>query len=475
VRRLIGLVSLLTAFVAAAPALAAGAAGGTSSPATPPSTPTTVAPVTTADGSTRAAGTLGLPSVMSARSWLVADADTGAVLATRDPHAPMPPASTLKLLTALALRPVLPANGWAVPSAQAVGVTGSKAHLDQGARYSITDLLRTMLIISANDAAETLAGAAGGDAHAVSLMAAEAKHLGANDTVPVDPTGLDAPQQQSSAYDLALIGRAVLRDPVLAGIVSSAHSSFTDSHGQNVPLTNHNKLLTDYPGAIGLKTGYTSEAGATYVGAARRGGHTILIVLLHARENLWPEVHALLDWGFTADAAGAAHPVLTLAEPKPIPAAAAGHAQPAKHLDATATTKHSSHSGLPGKGTDIAVAITLLAVGYTVLSERRRRRGRPAQREPLVISRNAGQRRAWRTRRASSDAVPTASTPAPTAPAAREARSEVVAGPEGDIVVTLPEGVDPFADTIELPAVRVPAGAVGTVSTAGTAGTGSSG
>ena len=439
-RRLIGLVSLLTAFLAAAPALAAGATastGGTSPPATQPSSQAGVTPVTTADGSSRAAGTPGLPAVVSARSWLVADADTGAVLATRDPHEPMPPASTLKLLTALALRPVLAADGWAVPSAQAVGVTGSKAHLDQGARYRISDLLRTMLIISANDAAETLAGAAGGDARAVSLMAAEAKRLGANDTVPVDPTGLDAPQQHSSAYDLALIGRAVLRDPVLAGIVSSAHSSFTGSHGQSVPLTNHNKLLTDYPGAIGLKTGYTSEAGATYVGAARRGGHTILIVLLHARENLWPEVHALLDWGFTADAAGTAHPVLTLAEPKPIPAST-GSVLPARPVQATA--KHASHSGLPGTGTDIAVAITLLAVGYTVLSERRRRRGRPTPREPLVISRTPRQR-----------------------------RSQVVAAPEGDVVVTLPEGVDPFADTIELPAVRVP------VSTAGSAGDSSSG
>jgi D-alanyl-D-alanine carboxypeptidase (penicillin-binding protein 5/6) len=312
-----------------------------------------------------------------------------------------------------------------------------------------------MLIISANDAAVTLADAAGGDARAVSLMTTEARRLGANDTVPVDPTGLDAPDQHSSAYDLALIGRAVLRDPVLAGIVSSAKSSFTGSHGQVVPLTNHNKLLTDYQGGIGLKTGFTSEAGATYVGAARRGGHTILIVLLHARENLWPEVRALLDWGFQADAAGNVHPVLTLAEPKPIPAATT---RPVHRQPAAAPVKKASHSGLPGTGTDIAVAVTLLAVGYTMLSERRRRRGTAAPREPLVISRVPGQRRPWRTRRASSDAVPTASTPAPTAPAAREARSDDDAYPDGEPMVTVPAGVDPFADTVELPAVRVSAG-----------------
>ena len=98
----------------------------------------------------------------------------------------MPPASTLKLLTALALRPVLPADGFAVPSAQAVGVTGSKAHLDQGARYSISDLFRTMLIISANDAAETLAGAAGGDARAVSLMTTESRHIRFVDTLHIE-------------------------------------------------------------------------------------------------------------------------------------------------------------------------------------------------------------------------------------------------------------------------------------------------
>ena len=88
--------------------------------------------MTTADGSTRAAGTPDLPSVLSARGWLVANADNGAVLATRNSHLPMPPASTLKLLTALALRPVLPADGFAVPSANAVGVTGGEAHLDWG-------------------------------------------------------------------------------------------------------------------------------------------------------------------------------------------------------------------------------------------------------------------------------------------------------------------------------------------------------
>lgn len=459
-RRLIGLVSLLTALFAATPALAAAAATGAEGTAgtgtgSVTTQPSAAASVSTSDGSTRAASTPGLPSDISARSWLVADADTGSVLATRDPHTPMPPASTLKLLTALALRPVLPANGSAVPSARAVGITGSKAHLDQGARYSISDLLRTMLIISANDAAETLADAAGGDARAVSLMTTEARHLGANDTVPVDPTGLDAPDQHSSAYDLALIGRAVLRDPVLAAIVGSAHSSFTGSHGQTVPLTNHNKLLTDYQGGIGLKTGFTSQAGATYVGAARRGGHTILIVLLHARENLWPEVHSLLDWGFQADAAGSAHPVLTLAEPKPIPPAAA---RPVRHQTIAAQAKKSSRSGLPGTGTDIAVAITLLAIGYTVLSERRRRRGSTGPREPLVISRRPGQRRAWRSRRASSAAVPPDDTS--TAPATPEAPSDV-AYPEaesGDQVLTLPEGVDPFADTVEMPAVRVPAG-----------------
>jgi D-alanyl-D-alanine carboxypeptidase (penicillin-binding protein 5/6) len=375
----------------------------------------------------------------------------------------MPPASTLKLLTALALRPVLPADGWAIPSAQAAGVTGSKAQLNAGARYSISDLFRTMLIISANDAAETLAGAAGGDARAVSLMAEEARHLGANDTVPVDPTGLDAPQQHTSAYDLALIGRAVLRDPVLAGIVGLAHSSFTGSRGQTVPLTNHNKLLTNYPGALGLKTGYTSEAGATYVGAARRGGHTILIVLLHARQNLWPEVRALLDWGFAADAAGAAHPVLTLAEPKPILPTAS---HPVQHQAAVSPTKHSAGSGLPGTGTDIAVAITLLAIGYTVLSERRRRHGTAPPRQPLVISRGPAQRRAWR-RRASSDAVPATSTPAPTAPSVPTAdlpapdldvRPEDVGSPGGEAMVLVPDGVDPFADTIELPAIGVSAG-----------------
>ncbi len=157
-------------------------------------------------------GAPALPQVAAA-SWLVADLESGAVLAAKDPHGQYAPASTLKALTALTLIPELPADRVVQASFDDVNVEGSKVGVNEGVPYPVHELFAAMMMVSGNDAANVLASAAGGQERTAALMNAKAEDLGALDTRAVNPHGLDAPGQVSSAYDLALIGRAGCRKP----------------------------------------------------------------------------------------------------------------------------------------------------------------------------------------------------------------------------------------------------------------------
>jgi len=157
-----------------------------------------------------------------------------------------------------------------------------------------------MLVVSGNDAADTLADAGGGVPATVQAMNQEAARLNALDTRAVNANGLDAPGQVSSAYDLALIARAGMTQPDFRRYVATKHSSIPGPRGP-ISISSHDKLLYNYPGTIGIKNGYTVKAQATFVGAARRGDHTLVVVLLTTHPRYWPEAAALLDWGFAAE------------------------------------------------------------------------------------------------------------------------------------------------------------------------------
>lgn len=261
------------------------------------------------------AGAPALPSDISAASWVVADADTGAVLAARDAHARRLPASTLKTLTALTLIPRLDATKVMHPTNADVDVDGSKVGLVPGTGYTIAQLFTAMLVVSGNDAADSLAHAAGGIPHTVALMNAEARRLQADDTVVKTPSGLDAPGQTSSAYDLALIGRAALQLSDFRHYVGTVKSTIPAPGHKHFEIYTHNRLLTTYPGTIGVKNGYTVAAGATYIGAATRGGHTLIVTLMRTDPRFWQDAERLLDWGFKAR--GRVIPVGTLVDPLP--------------------------------------------------------------------------------------------------------------------------------------------------------------
>ena len=162
-------------------------------------------------------------------------------------------------------------------------------------------LLTTLLLVSANDAAETLAAAwpDGGRAGFLRAMQAKAAELGCTDSTWRDPSGLDAPGHRASAADLAVLGRALLERPTLAKLVGSRVAPYTWPSGRKTVLGNHNHFvgLGRDPGALGIKTGYTTKAGSTIVAAQRRNGRTLVAVVLGSKV-MYDDVRALLGYGF---------------------------------------------------------------------------------------------------------------------------------------------------------------------------------
>ncbi|TDD93689.1 D-alanyl-D-alanine carboxypeptidase family protein [Actinomadura rubrisoli] len=336
------------------------------------------------------------PPKIKASSYMVADADTGEVLAAKDPHGKYLPASTLKTLTALALVPKLDPDRLVRPSQRACDVEGTKVGLTPKMQYKVSDLFHALMMMSANDAAVTLAEADGGMAKALADMNAEARRINARDTLAGSPNGLDKDlglnirTQHTSAYDLALILREGLRNADYRKYVQAIDFQFPAppsksqrKKGRKVggyPIHTHNKLLPGeryaYTGMLGGKNGYTIAAGQTYVAAARRGGHTIVISLMKA--DMPPSKYAteLLDWGFATR--GKIKPVGTLVAPG----------------DASETRKDGSGSLLPDAplASDDSTRMWMLvgggavgaglAIGVLFLVLRRRRRDGSSARQP---------------------------------------------------------------------------------------------
>lgn len=317
-----------------------------------------------------------LPATTAA-GWLVADLDTGAVLAAKDPHGLYAPASTLKTLTALTLIPKLDSHQLVQPTFDDVNVEGSKVGLVDTVRYPVSELFTSMLVVSGNDAALALATANGGLGKTVHEMNLEAQRLQAHDTVAVNDNGLDARGQHSSAYDLALIAREAMKLPDFRSYVATKRTYIRGAR-KNAPIaiSSHDKLLYNYPGAIGIKNGFTVAARATFVGAATRGGHTLVVTLMRTAPRYWPEAASLLDWGFKATAAGVA-PVGQLVDPlgadATVSQANAAPAAPVKQV--TKAASESTGSGLPLLPSAV-VGAGLVVMGTGVVRGRRRSRGK---------------------------------------------------------------------------------------------------
>jgi len=229
-----------------------------------------------------------------ASAAVLMDAGSGRVLYEHNAHEPRLIASTTKLMTAL----VALGSGHALDEEVTIdpawtGAEGSSIYLRPGETLRLETLLYGLLLRSGNDAALAVAGYCGGTVEEfVARMNEEAARLGMADSHFANPSGLDAPDHRASAYDMALLARACLEDEDLAKIAATRSITLEGRY-----FTNHNKLLWRYEGCVGLKTGFTKEAGRTLVTAAERDGATLICVTLNDPSD-WADHAALFDYGF---------------------------------------------------------------------------------------------------------------------------------------------------------------------------------
>jgi D-alanyl-D-alanine carboxypeptidase (penicillin-binding protein 5/6) len=316
-----------------------------------------------------------LPQV-KASAYVIADAGTGQVLAAKDPHGWYLPASTLKVLTAITLMPVLNPDATVVTTRRAANAVPSKVGLVAGHSYRISDLFKAMLLISANDAAMSVAQATGSVGKGVAMMNAEAHHLQAYDTVAKRPNGLNGPGQHVSAYDEALFARQALTISQFMQDERLPAMRFPLKPGKKpITLWNQNTMLETYRGDLGGKIGWTTASKTTYIGWARRGGHTLVVTILHCKP-LYELTYAarLLDWGFAED--GKVKPVGVLVPPLPVHTVAHPAAPARPH--ALPPPAKLSLPGIPmlaGLGT--LMLASLAGVTVLVITRRGRRAGSP--------------------------------------------------------------------------------------------------
>jgi len=336
---------------------------------------------------------------MPASAWVIANAGTGQVLAAKDPHGEFGPASTLKVLTAVTLIPLLNPDAMVVASKFAASQEANIIGLAPGHAYRVSDLFYALLLISANDAAVALTEATGSFTKGMALINGEARHLQAYDVDAKLPNGLPAAGQVTSAYDEALIARQALAMPAFMGYDAALQSKFEIKPHDFETLTNQNYLLTQYPGGIGGKIGWTVSSEATYVGLARRNGVTLIVTVLHCTSlQEITSAERLLDWGFAMNAK--VSPVGVLVPPLPTgpsaqhaQAAGAKHHTRAGHRPATVALA-AARPGSGGSAVGYALAATsaaAAAVGLTSLAWTRRRR-RPLH-QAMALLRVAPERR----------------------------------------------------------------------------------
>ncbi|HIE09240.1 MAG TPA: D-alanyl-D-alanine carboxypeptidase, partial [Armatimonadetes bacterium] len=251
----------------------------------------------TASGAERLPGPK--PPDIFAEAAVLVEHRTGAVLFAKNPTKKMYPASLTKLLTALVVvRSVRDLSEPVTVSERAARTPASTASLRPGERLTVKGLLLAALVRSANDACVALAEhVAGSVRRFASLMNYEARSLGCGRSHFVNPHGLHDPHHYSCAIDLAKIARAAMSEPVIRGIVGRKFVTIESVGGPRRVYKNRNKLLWRYPGADGVKTGYTREAGRCLIGSARRGRMRLIAVVLKSPDP-YADCESLLDWGF---------------------------------------------------------------------------------------------------------------------------------------------------------------------------------
>nr|WP_107499742.1 DUF5136 domain-containing protein [Streptomyces sp. Ru71] len=389
-----------------APAALAAPTPSTSPSATPPASMSTVGGARLGRPGTQvnlAAGVPVLPKDVTARSWIVADAESGQVLAAHNAHWRLAPASTMKMLFADTVLPKFPASTQhkVVPADLAgVGSGSSMVGIKENETYTVRDLWLGVFLRSGNDAVHVLSSMNGGVEATVREMNEHAEELQALDTHVITPDGYDAGGQVSSAYDLTLFARSGLQKKDFREYCSTVKAKFPgetkkDKSGKPVrnsfEIQNTNRLLsgTDgdvpvYQGIAGVKNGNTTNAGATFTGVAERNGHVLLVTVMHPEKSehneVYKETARLFDWGFQA--AGKVQPVGELVAPKSVTATAQAGGTASPQGDAapsggvaggTAAASASASGGSSGMGIALGIAggVLVLLGGGAFLVNRR--------------------------------------------------------------------------------------------------------
>jgi D-alanyl-D-alanine carboxypeptidase (penicillin-binding protein 5/6) len=246
------------------------------------------------------------PPTVEGQAWVLTDADSGLYLAGDNPDEQLPPAATIQIMTALvALEEGADVDEEVTVPEEAeayVGSTYSNVGLIAGERLTVRDLLTAALDPSGIDAIYTLANHLGDGSvdEFAQKMNAEASTMGLRNTHFDDPTGLDSPGNYSSARDLATMTRAALGYSTFAEIVRTKDATI-DTQNRKIEVSNTNQILTTYPKATGVKTGFSPQAGANIVASAEDGDESYIAVILGADDSdrRFRDAEALLEYAFT--------------------------------------------------------------------------------------------------------------------------------------------------------------------------------
>lgn len=239
------------------------------------------------------------PSV-EAGSAVLLEAASGQMLFSKNPHERKKQASTTKITTAIVALEKGKLSDIVKISKKAAETPESAIWLEEGEKLTLEQLMYALMLFSANDAASAIAEhIAGSEEQFAEMMNAKAREIGAKDSQYVTPHGLDRPDHYSSAYDLAILARyGLTKVPGFAQIVRTQERTIPwAGHPYQRVLRNRNKLLKTYPGADGVKTGYTNKAGRCLVASATRQGMQLIAVVMES-PNMFKETAALLNWGF---------------------------------------------------------------------------------------------------------------------------------------------------------------------------------
>ena len=237
------------------------------------------------------------PPVPAGRAAIAVDEASGTVLYDQYGHVPLPPASLTKILTAIVALENADIDSWAQSDIESTEMAGSSVMgVHRGEWFTVRDLLYGLMLPSGNDAAIVLGRkVAGSDAAFVDMMNQFVANLGLKESSYRNPHGLTASGHVSSAYDLAMLSRYAMQNPRFAEIVRTP--TWTTSGSRAFTMGNVNSFLYTYPGADGIKTGFTWAAGPTLVASAVRDGKRVYVVVLNSQQKDL-DAQAILDWVF---------------------------------------------------------------------------------------------------------------------------------------------------------------------------------